>query len=130
MGFSEKLRELLLNREMKAVDLARATGLSEAAVSDYLKGKKEPRGRQSIAIAQALSVSLDELWETGFDDQENTASENSIDATEEEIELYNKIHDALVASGYVAPGGKLTPRQGKALIAIVNIIDLAFNDLD
>ena len=130
MGFSEKLRELLLDRKMKAADLARATGLSEAAVSDYLKGKKEPRGRQSIAIAQALSVSLDDLWETGFDGKANDTTEKGVEATKEEMELYNKIHDALVASGYVAPDGKLTPRQGKALIAIVNIIDLAFNDLD
>ena len=101
MGFSEKLRELLLDRKMKAADLARATGLSEAAVSDYLKGKKEPRGRQSIAIAQALSVSLDDLWETGFDGKANDTTEKGVEATKEEMELYNKIHDALVASGYV-----------------------------
>ena len=67
MAFADKLKELMNRKNMKAVELARTAGLSEAAVSDYLKGKKEPRGRQSIAIANALEVSLDTLWETGFD---------------------------------------------------------------
>ena len=73
MSFSEQLKRLLILNNMKAADLARATGLSEAAISDYLKGKKEPRGKQSIAIAKALKVSLDVLWETGFqNDTQNT----------------------------------------------------------
>lgn len=67
MSFADKLKEMLNNKGLKAADLARSTGLSEAAISDYLKGKKEPRGRQSIAIAKALNVSLDILWETGYD---------------------------------------------------------------
>lgn len=66
MSFANKLKELLNINGLKAADLARSTGLSEAAISDYLKGKKEPRGRQSIAIAKALNVSLDALWETGY----------------------------------------------------------------
>ena len=69
MPFSDTLRLLLSEKNMKAADLARATGLSEAAISDYLNGKKEPRGRQSIAIAEALGVSLDRLWETGLEEQ-------------------------------------------------------------
>lgn len=67
MSFADKLKELLNKNGWKAADLARSTGLSEAAISDYLKGKKEPRGRQSIAIAKALNISLDVLWETGYD---------------------------------------------------------------
>lgn len=67
MAFADNLKKILNENKWKAVDLARAAGLSEAAVSDYLNGKKEPRGRQSIAIARALNVSLDVLWETGYD---------------------------------------------------------------
>lgn len=66
MSFSQNLKRLMSMKDMKAVDLARATGLSEAAISDYLNGKKEPRGRQSVSIAKALNVSLDVLWETEF----------------------------------------------------------------
>lgn len=67
MSFADKLKEILNKNGLKAADLARSTGLSEAAISDYLKGKKEPRGRQSITIAKALNVSLDTLWETEYD---------------------------------------------------------------
>lgn len=67
MAFADTLKEMLDTKGLKAVDLARATGLSEAAISDYLNGKKEPRGRQSILIANALQVSLDTLWETGYE---------------------------------------------------------------
>lgn len=73
MAFSDKLKELMEQNNMKAVELARTCGLSEAAISDYLKGKKEPRGRQSIAIAKALQVSLDTLWETGFQSETKPA---------------------------------------------------------
>ena len=71
MAFANKLKEIISQKGLKAVDLARATGLSEAAISDYLKGKKEPRGRQSISIAKALGVSLDTLWETGYQTDES-----------------------------------------------------------
>ncbi|HIT52375.1 MAG TPA: helix-turn-helix domain-containing protein [Candidatus Fimivicinus intestinavium] len=67
MAFADQLKKLMAENGCKAVDLARTSGLSEAAISDYLRGKKEPRGRQSIAIAKALHVSLDTLWETEFD---------------------------------------------------------------
>lgn len=66
MAFADTLKKLMDVREMKAVDLARATGLSEAAISGYLKGTKEPRGKQSVEIAKALNVPLDILWETDF----------------------------------------------------------------
>lgn len=80
MAFADQLRELMTMRGLKAVELARSTGLSEAAISDYLKGKKEPRGRQSIAIAKALGVSLDTLWETNFgsDDSANNVENKQI----------------------------------------------------
>ena len=79
MSFSEQLKRLLILNNMKAADLARATGLSEAAISDYLKGKKDPRGKQSIAIAKALNVSLDVLWETGFqNDTQNTKKSTTV----------------------------------------------------
>lgn len=69
MTFSVRLRELLNEKGMKPAELARVAQISEAVVSEYLSGKKEPRGRQSIAIAKALEVSLDKLWETEFQEE-------------------------------------------------------------
>ncbi len=87
MSFADKLKEMLNKNGLKAADLARATGLSEAAISDYLKGKKEPRGRQSIAIAKALNVSLDTLWETGYD---NTGT-NEVSKYDEAFQIFKSL---------------------------------------
>ena len=51
---------------MHPVDFAKAANVSEAIVSMYLSGKKEPKGKTCIAIAKALNVSLDNLLETGL----------------------------------------------------------------
>lgn len=82
--FSEHLRKLLGERQMSAAELARQTGLSEAAISGYLNGKKEPRGAQSKSIAQALNVSLDELWQTGYNVE---VEGNKVTVTVKEREL-------------------------------------------
>lgn len=87
MSFADKLKELLNKNGLKAADLARATDLSEAAISDYLKGKKEPRGRQSIAIAKALNVSLDTLWETGY----NNTDTNEVSKYEEAFQIFKSL---------------------------------------
>ena len=89
MSFSEQLKRLLILNNMKAADLARATGLSEAAISDYLKGKKEPRGKQSIAIAKALNVSLDVLWETGFQNDTQNTKKSTIVSDDELWKVFN-----------------------------------------
>jgi len=61
--FSEHLRKLMDARAISAAELARKTKLSEAAISGYLNGKREPRSVQSVSIADALDISLDELWQ-------------------------------------------------------------------
>lgn len=110
MAFANKLRELLQLRNMKAVELSRETGLSEGVISEYLSGKKEPRGRQSIAIAKALDVSLDTLWETGFKKSPSSSTNGDLlsspppvyktypggNVTQEDIDILN----ALPFSGY------------------------------
>lgn len=140
LGFSEQLKKLMAQKNMKAVDLARAAGLSEAAISDYLKGKKEPRGRQSIAIAKALDVSLDTLWETGFDDgkipfdggKEGTKQKKSPESVagdsgeERKVELANELYETMLKLGIVKEGAELTERQAELLRGIILIIKAGF----
>lgn len=102
MAFQDKLKELMSERNMKSVELARATELSEAAISDYLKGKKEPRGRQSIAIAKALGVSLDTLWETNLQEKIPLKTKKSPELTEVnsgDLHPLLKIYNELNADG-------------------------------
>lgn len=66
MAFSDRLKEEMNKQGVNAAELSRRTGLSEAIISEYRSGKKEPRGKQSVLISKALNISLDDLWETGF----------------------------------------------------------------
>lgn len=72
MSFDKKLKELLEINNMKPTDLANKTGLSEASISYYLSGKKEPKGKNAINIANVLNVSLDELMESNFSNAPQT----------------------------------------------------------
>lgn len=95
MAFSEKLRALLASHNMKSVELAKKAGISEAAISEYLSGKKEPRAKQSILIANALNVSLDELWETSFSTSKTAAPAKELEPplTEEERTLIREFRN-------------------------------------
>ena len=63
MAFKDTLIRLMHDRNMKAAELSRRSGVTEASLSEYINGKKEPMGKASIAIAKALGVTLDELWD-------------------------------------------------------------------
>lgn len=74
--FSERLAELLRLRNMTPAALARATGISSAAFSLILSGKRQDPGVTNAAkIASALGVSLDYL--VGLSD---TPAPHTIDA--------------------------------------------------
>lgn len=75
MAFKDTLRRLMDEQGMKATTLSKLSGISEGLISEYLSGKKEPLGKTSIAIAKALGVSLDVLWDYDSED-EKISSEN------------------------------------------------------
>lgn len=104
---------------MKSVDLARLTGLSEAAISDYINGKKEPRGRQSINIAKALNVSLDVLWETGFDENVPNHSTNESD---EYLQFLNESETsfAFFVKETIHTFNSLDPKSKKAVDSFIS----------
>ena len=60
-----RLREALQLRNMKAVDLARKTGVPKPAISVYLAGTSKPKANRLYVIAKALDVS--EAWLLGYD---------------------------------------------------------------
>lgn len=62
--FSDRLREALELRNMKPSVLSYKTGISESALSHYLKGDYEPKAKKLRLIAEALRVS--EAWLSGY----------------------------------------------------------------
>lgn len=65
-------------RELKAVTLARAAGISPAYLSEIETGKKDGTFRTMAAIAQVLNVSLDDLAPTVDDDGRKTRERRAL----------------------------------------------------
>ena len=61
---ADRLREAMEEKNMKQIDLARATGIAHSTISRYLSGAVEPRQYAMIMLADALGVS--EWWLYGY----------------------------------------------------------------
>lgn len=62
---SDRIKEALKERRMKAIDLSRKTGISSGMISEYMNDKYQPRQENLYKIAEALNVSIP--WLMGFD---------------------------------------------------------------
>lgn len=60
-SITNRIIELLSEHGMTQKELANAAGLTESAVSHYVKGDRVPRGANLIKIARALGTTTDYL---------------------------------------------------------------------
>lgn len=58
-----RLKELCKQKGIKGKELAKMIGKGASTVSQYMNGKRQPTPDTLIAIADALDVSIDELFE-------------------------------------------------------------------
>lgn len=59
--FGDNLVDLLKEARMTQRDLADATGVTEAAISNYINKRRMPTVKALINISEALDISLDEF---------------------------------------------------------------------
>ncbi len=64
-SFASRLDEALAIRKMSAAELSRRIGVYEATISNYRKGKYEPKQDRLEEIADVLNVSI--AWLMGAD---------------------------------------------------------------
>jgi len=57
--FYNKAKQLRVDAGLSQADLAKASGLSAAAISLIEKGEREPSLKTAIALSESLGVSLD-----------------------------------------------------------------------
>lgn len=67
--FGRRLASLLERSRLSQRDLANMTGLTEAAVSRYISGAREPRAVTVAKIAKVLDVTPQELLGTVTNDE-------------------------------------------------------------
>lgn len=63
--FGINLMEMIDEAKMTQRELADAAGLSEAAVSNYIRGRRMPGAKSLVNLADALNCSVDELVDFG-----------------------------------------------------------------
>ena len=82
-------------RNMKQVDLVRATGLAKGGISNYVTGRYEPKSDVISKLAKALNCS--EMWLWGYDvpmEKEKTSPSDKVELTEGEkmlLELFRRV---------------------------------------
>ncbi len=60
-NLSSRLEKLLDENSLTQKDLAEMTGLTQSAISHYIKGDRVPKGDNLFKIANVLGVSVDVL---------------------------------------------------------------------
>ena len=56
-----RIKEMLKEKNISQKELAEMTGITESAISRYVKCERVPRGTNLIKIAKALETTADEL---------------------------------------------------------------------
>lgn len=85
---SVRLQEIMRNKQLKQADLARMTGISRGAISNYVLGRYEPKSDIISKFAKTLNCS--EMWLWGYDvpmERESSKKSNTIEVTEDEQKL-------------------------------------------
>lgn len=73
--FKDRFNEALLIRDMTAAELSRLSGVGEAAISNYKKGKYAPKQKRLGLFAEILNVSVS--WLLGADVPMGPAKQNT-----------------------------------------------------
>ncbi|MBO4477494.1 MAG: helix-turn-helix transcriptional regulator [Lachnospiraceae bacterium] len=56
-----RIKEMLSEKKISQKQLSEMTGLTESAISHYIKGDRIPRGSNLMKIAKALGTTADDL---------------------------------------------------------------------
>lgn len=62
---AERIKEALIIRDKKQIDLVNGTGIDKGSISSYISGRYEPKNEALCKIAIFLNVN--EMWLWGYD---------------------------------------------------------------
>lgn len=57
------MRELFKKMKITQKEVAKSTGISEAAISKYIKGTRTPSSRNLFKLANFFGLSIEDFWE-------------------------------------------------------------------
>lgn len=73
--FRERLAFLVKRDSLTQMQLCEITKISQGAISDYLKGKSEPKAEALYRLSRAFSVTMEWLWGV---ENEKTSDESTV----------------------------------------------------
>lgn len=86
--FRERLRLLMSRNNLTQMQLHEITKISQGAISDYLKGKSEPKAAALYRLSRTFSVTMEWLW--GEDETDSTPKGGEI-CDEEKLRQENAV---------------------------------------
>ena len=98
MDWNEKVKKMMLDRDMSQKELSEKSGITRASICRYLQGKRRPRIDVVVNFAKAFGVEPEELLDDG----------------EEEINHFEAIKCSIARNG-----GELTENEKQILIKIL-----------
>lgn len=99
MSWQEKVKNLMLDRDINQKQLSQLSGITESSVSRYLRSERRPRLDIVVNFAKAFGVSTEYLLDEG---------------EESEASAYETISTAIARKG-----GDLTAEEKNELIALL-----------
>lgn len=110
---SQRIKEALTIRQMKPIDLARASGIPKSSISQYMSGYVEPKQDRLYLIAKALNVK--EAWLLGYDvpmDRTDNVVEN-FEVKDKDGVIRTKLHNII---------SKMNSSQLSTLLGMANVL--------
>ena len=98
--FQKRLKQALAEKGMRPVELAAATGISKARISQYTNGVYVPKSKAACLIASALGVS--EAWLLGMTDSRKRSERSNISEVISSDKIYRIPVFESVSAGFGA----------------------------
>lgn len=104
---SVRLQKALDDKNWKASDLSKATGINKSSISSWLGGEYNPKQDKIYNMAKVLNV--DPAWLAGFDTKMKNNADYSINKPTNMIEVGNTINIPIL--GRIACGDPITAEE-------------------
>ena len=92
--FANRLRSFMASKSLTQMQLQEMSGVSQGAISDYLKGKSEPKAAALYQLSRIFGVTMDCLWGVDSDTETDTQTNTLLKAQQEITRLKAKLRSA------------------------------------
>ena len=92
--FANRLRSFMASKSLTQMQLQEMSGVSQGAISDYLKGKSEPKAAALYQLSRIFGVTMDCLWGVYSDSETDTQTNTLLKAQQEITRLKAKLRSA------------------------------------